>query len=173
MYHFKILIKQFLELTNYKTHDQFPMISLLRKFREKDVDLGKAKSYLLYAIGEIILVVIGILIAVQINNWNEENKDRIQEQLSYCRLLEDVNQDELQLNNLIQDNAERLKSNKEMIHLLQGSEVERVKLVKVMRESIAKIRFKFRPSVAAFEDLKSSGKLNILTDLSLKKKLLN
>jgi len=36
---------------------------------------NRASKYLLYAIGEIVLVVIGILIALSINNWNEKNKD--------------------------------------------------------------------------------------------------
>jgi len=42
---------------------------------------GKTKKYLLYALGEILLVVIGILIALSLNNWNEERKDRRQRQM--------------------------------------------------------------------------------------------
>lgn len=49
------------------------MRSFLRKFRSNIAD-GSLKGYLLYAIGEITLVVVGILIAVSINNWNEERK---------------------------------------------------------------------------------------------------
>ena len=45
------------------------------------MDSGSTKKYLLYAIGEIGLVVIGILIALQINNWNEWRKDRMEEEL--------------------------------------------------------------------------------------------
>jgi len=43
------------------------------------LDGGATSKYLLYAIGEIALVVIGILIALQINNWNEWRKDRVEE----------------------------------------------------------------------------------------------
>lgn len=50
------------------------MIKFFRKIRQNLVSEGKAVNYLKYAIGEIILVVIGILIALQINNWNEERK---------------------------------------------------------------------------------------------------
>jgi len=42
--------------------------------------MGAARKYLLYAIGEILLVMVGILLALQINNWNEWRKDRIKEQ---------------------------------------------------------------------------------------------
>ena len=43
------------------------------------IESGSTRKYLLYAIGEIALVVIGILIALQINNWKEFRKDRVQE----------------------------------------------------------------------------------------------
>lgn len=52
------------------------MLFLLRKIRRKLMDNKKITSYLLYAIGEIILVVIGILIAVSLNNWNSEKKEK-------------------------------------------------------------------------------------------------
>ena len=55
------------------------MITVLRKIRNSLIESGASKKYLLYAIGEITLVVIGILIALQINNWNERRKDDIKE----------------------------------------------------------------------------------------------
>lgn len=48
------------------------MITLFRRIRQKLIDSGSVTKYLLYATGEILLVVIGILIALQVNNWNEE-----------------------------------------------------------------------------------------------------
>ena len=51
------------------------MLTLLRKIRRSLINSNSTRKYLLYAIGEIGLVVIGILIALQINNWNEEQKD--------------------------------------------------------------------------------------------------
>ena len=50
---------------------------------------NKFSKYLLYAIGKIILVVIGILIALQINNWNDLNKKRMQE----VKILSEVKND--------------------------------------------------------------------------------
>ncbi len=52
------------------------MIKFFRKIRQNLLTEGKTSKYFKYAIGEIILVVIGILIALQINNWNEERKER-------------------------------------------------------------------------------------------------
>ena len=50
------------------------MIKFFRNIRKKLLVEGKTLNYLKYAIGEIVLVVIGILIALQVNNWNEKRK---------------------------------------------------------------------------------------------------
>ena len=59
------------------------MIKFFRKIRQKLLaeglpagQAGKAVNYLKYAIGEIVLVMIGILLALQINNWNEHRKNK-------------------------------------------------------------------------------------------------
>ncbi|MEM9000638.1 MAG: DUF6090 family protein [Bacteroidota bacterium] len=62
------------------------MISILRKLRQKLLSENKFSKYLLYAIGEIVLVVIGILIALQINTWNEGKKTK-EEELKYLSLI--------------------------------------------------------------------------------------
>ena len=55
------------------------MIKFFRKIRQRLLTENKFSKYLLYAIGEILLVVVGILIALQINNSNESRKIRNQE----------------------------------------------------------------------------------------------
>ncbi len=55
------------------------MIKFFRKIRYQLLGEGKTGKYLKYAIGEVVLVVIGILIALSINNWNEYRKDRVKE----------------------------------------------------------------------------------------------
>lgn len=51
------------------------MLKFFRRIRQKLVREGNLKRYLIYAIGEILLVVIGILIALQVNNWNVERRE--------------------------------------------------------------------------------------------------
>jgi hypothetical protein len=63
------------------------MIKFFRKIRQKLLSKNKFTKYLLYAIGEIILVVIGILIALQINNQNETKKDKAYE----TKMLSEIN----------------------------------------------------------------------------------
>ncbi|WP_235299583.1 DUF6090 family protein [Portibacter marinus] len=58
------------------------------------IDRGRFKKYLLYAIGEVILVVFGILIALQINNWNKQKLDRIAEKRYLISFVEDLRKNE-------------------------------------------------------------------------------
>ena len=64
------------------------MIKFFRKIRQKLLTENRFSKYLLYAIGEIILVVIGILIAIQLNDFNEDRKERKKE-LSFLQKLKD------------------------------------------------------------------------------------
>jgi len=66
------------------------MITLFRKTRLRLLEESSLRKYLLYAIGEILLVVIGILIAVQINNWNEEKRERVIEKKALENLKGDL-----------------------------------------------------------------------------------
>ncbi|WP_411766423.1 DUF6090 family protein [Winogradskyella sp. A3E31] len=62
------------------------MIKFFRHIRYNLMETGKTSRYLKYAIGEIILVVIGILIALQINNWNENRKTEVTSQKLFNEL---------------------------------------------------------------------------------------
>ena len=61
--------------------------------RRSLLEAGSARKYLLYAIGEIALVVIGILIALQINNWNENKRTKDQVELYLLNLSETIKED--------------------------------------------------------------------------------
>lgn len=69
------------------------MIKLFRNIRQNLLSEGKTTRYLKYAIGEIILVVIGILIALQINNWNEGRKENFKQRSVLSNLLLDIKSD--------------------------------------------------------------------------------
>ena len=55
------------------------MLNIFRRIRKTLIESGFARKYVLYAIGEILLVMIGILLALQVNNWNEAKKNKREE----------------------------------------------------------------------------------------------
>ena len=69
------------------------MIKFFGQIRQNLIKENKTTNYIKYAIGEIVLVVIGILIALQINNWNENRKFKNQEIQYIKRLLTENKQD--------------------------------------------------------------------------------
>ena len=90
------------------------MIKFFRKIRQNLLMKNKTGKYFKYAIGEIVLVVIGILIALQINNWNEQRKDNIKEQAMLKRLEKEFISnreqllDKIQLRNTLIENSRQL-----------------------------------------------------------------
>ncbi len=76
------------------------MINFFRKIRYDLMEKNKTGKYLKYAVGEIVLVVIGILIALQINTWNEELKNQKSEYSFYKDILSDLEKDSIKLNGL-------------------------------------------------------------------------
>lgn len=101
------------------------MTKILRKIREKLISEKKISNYIIYAMGEIILLVIGILIAIHINNLNETNKteDREQEYLTSIK-------------NELKNNLKTIKKEKEK--LIQSLEGQRslIKLINVESEEL-------------------------------------
>ncbi len=79
------------------------MINFFRKIRKTILLEGKTIQYLKYAISEIVLVVIGILIALQINNWNENRKALQADKEFYAKMLSDVRFNSKQINEAIEE----------------------------------------------------------------------
>ncbi|MCX2745450.1 DUF6090 family protein [Mangrovivirga sp. M17] len=86
------------------------MIKFFRKIRYSLLSESKFKKYLLYAIGEIFLVVIGILIAVAINNWNEEKKEAKLQIKILREISQNLGEDIVSLENDIRLNESGIKN---------------------------------------------------------------
>ena len=144
------------------------MIKFFRKIRQNLLSEGKTGKYLKYAIGEIILVVIGILIALSINNWNE-NRKTINTQEKYLILLKketDANRDEL--NRVFTRVDSTFKAQKYLIsNFMTLSEIE---LDSVLQHAIGpQTRINFETSVLS--ELKITGQLKNITNDKLRKYL--
>ena len=98
------------------------MISFFRKIRQKLLEQNKVTRYLAYAVGEITLVMIGILLALQVNNWNENRKDRIKEQKVLLELKTLFEENIAQLENKILIRKNIIKKAGEVISYIDNKE---------------------------------------------------
>ncbi len=146
------------------------MIKFFRKIRQKLLTENKFSTYLLYAIGEIILVVIGILIALQINNWNEERKQNQLEVVYLNRLHNELKKDIVTFSNEIK----RLEKNNEKIinfsNVLKDKNYSDSLLVTITNEYMifGTIYPMFNPSTSTFEDLSSTGNLSVISNTEIR-----
>lgn len=144
------------------------MIKFFRRIRQKLLTENRFSKYLLYAIGEIILVVIGILIALQINTWNEQQKDNIKEQEILKRLRKEFASNRSQLLEKIES---RNDINKKCTRLLIFfTEPEKAELDSISSYLGSIIPTTFDPIQ---NDLVRSGNIEIIKSEELKELLIN
>lgn len=143
------------------------MIKFFRKIRQRLLSENKFSKYLFYAIGEIILVVIGILIALQINNSNEIRKNRARE-IGY---LQNIQEDLIINNKKIDALIERRKKRTATAHKLIGHiEGEPIDDWHAFNEETIQIYTwaRFYQHNYTFQELISSGNLSYITNDSIK-----
>ena len=144
------------------------MIKFFRKIRQVLLAENKFSKYLLYAIGEIVLVVIGILIALQINTWNQnriaDNEERI--------ILKNIHTEFLQnretLKSTITEINISFNTGKTLFNLIgkERAEIERYNLDSLIFNTLEYAAF--RPSENTISDLLQSGRLQLLKNTNLK-----
>jgi hypothetical protein len=131
------------------------MIKFFRRIRRNLLPDNSFNKYLLYAIGEIVLVVIGILIALQINNWNIDRIQRKFETDILKEILVNLQQDVINLNSKIDFNNDKININVAVVtHLKQKSP-----LSDTLKDQYFNLigRGAFQPITVAYENLKSKG----------------
>ena len=146
------------------------MIKFFRKIRQQLLTENKFSKYLIYAIGEIILVVIGILIALSINNWNEARKSTEQETLYLNRLLTENKQDIVAFNNNIKELQKGIESVENFSKALKNDAIEDSTLIKSANDyfKYGSIYPIFYSSNSTFDDLSSTGNLKVITNTNLR-----
>mgnify|MGYP001208780933 CR=1 FL=1 len=144
------------------------MIKLFRKIRYDLMEKNKSGQYFKYAIGEIFLVVIGILIALSINNWNEVSKLKVKEVILLTEMQENLKQDLYVLNEILKDNKERTRSNEVVRQSLEN----KLPFSDSLKYHFGNIfaNFQFTENTAAWENLKSIG-LDLISNDSLRNSL--
>ncbi|NNF02583.1 MAG: hypothetical protein HKN22_07845 [Bacteroidia bacterium] len=99
-------------------------MKILRRFRGKNIKKNKIRKYILYAIGEIVLVVIGILIALQVNTWNEARRDRITEGRLLSNLLDDLKVNDQILRSAENAVAKQIDQTDQILELMKSKPVD-------------------------------------------------
>ncbi|MEM5566905.1 DUF6090 family protein [Psychroserpens sp. AS72] len=148
------------------------MITLLRRFRQRLLSENKFSKYLVYAIGEIILVVIGILIALQINNWNENRKYKQQEIIYLENLKEDL-EVQIQSQNIYIDFEEIIIQDcKDIItHYETQKGFHNMDSI-YQKLSDLSVRWTFVNANTTLLEMINSGQINLIRNKELKKNLM-
>ncbi len=140
------------------------MIKFFRKIRQKTLTENKFSKYLMYAIGEIVLVVIGILIALSINNWNEARKDREKEQLFLHKLNSNLSNDIISLKNIMHSDSliiqDLTKLSNEILTVKDPKELS------VDNNSRYK-HFEFSANTSLYDNMVSTGQIGLFRNDSI------
>jgi hypothetical protein len=134
---------------------------------------NKTGKYFKYAIGEIILVVIGILIALGINNWNQENKENELGREYLSRIHRDLVQDTTNFRSIIKYNENLRNDIKDMLVLLY-QEINKKEQVQEMSTIFDNaLNQVFSPNDNTYNGMINSGALQLIQNLELKEAIVN
>ncbi len=150
-------------------------MKLFRKFRMQQIKSQQIIRYLLYALGEIILVVIGILIALQINDWNQTRLDRKKEVNYLEEIRNNLVSDSMEISEVIAFNEKKIKFFQDSIPQLFSKNSRPEKLIKVLARNFQKIIQYNIPRInsTAFENMKSVDNLAIIENEELRKRIVS
>lgn len=125
------------------------------------------RKYFLYALGEIVLITLGILIALQINSWSQERTDRKLEIVFLNRLLDDLQSDIETFNAEVEVGNQGLEAIKKAVLLMDqiDSEEEVIEFNKLYDITFM---VTLSPHYATYHELESTGKLNIIQSDALR-----
>ena len=145
------------------------MINFFRRIRQQLLNDSKMGKYLFYAIGEIFLVVLGILIALSINNWNEGQKDLKKEQEILIQIEEEYETNLAQLEEKISQRTSIIEASKSLLEIIDAG-------VRFQEDSLV-MKFATLYKDPTFDpienDLISSGNIRLIQNKELKKYLSN
>ena len=145
------------------------MIKFFRKIRQNLISEGKTVKYLKYAIGEIVLVVIGILIALQINNWNENRKAQEKEIKLLVELKGDLIETKEDLLTDIKKAQQILSTTNELYKAIIENRLSESNLFELPTSYILETAILF-PKLSAYSAIQSEG-VTIISNVELRKKI--
>jgi hypothetical protein len=147
------------------------MAKLFNNIRKKLINdkpsATRTANYLKYAIGEIVLVVIGILIALQINNWNESRKFENKKQELIINLISDFESNIKQLQPAIkQSDTLKYKMKTFLDNAYLPNQLISIDSLKILADGFFR-PVKFFPSMVSYDEAKANGNLTLLKNKEL------
>ena len=146
------------------------MIKFFRNIRRQLLEKESIRKYILYAIGEIFLVVVGILIALSINNWNNNKILRRTELKVYENIKNQINEDRLLLNGVIDYNKKYYEQYNFAIQIIERNDRSNIDTLVQIAPNIYKYS-DFNRSGNIFQNLVNSGDLKILKNSDIIERL--
>ncbi len=149
------------------------MLRFFRQIRQKLLVNGNVRKYFWYALGEILLVMIGILLALQVNNWNEKRLATMKAVSYHERIIEDLDifisetesamRRSISIRNLILETVDILESKK--------LPEDKIRIFESTLHLYYQIPYR-SPSLTTLAEMRSNGDLNLIRNLDLRKKLI-
>ncbi len=149
------------------------MIKFFRKIRQSLLAEGKTTQYLKYAIGEIFLVMVGILLALQVSNWNQNRIARNKEKVILAELNQEFKQNKAQLEDVLSHHRKALKSTDLLIAEFPLN-IDSINLDSLKEKSIGfGLRHTFNPSQGIVKSLVNTSSFDLISDPELRKLLVS
>lgn len=158
------------------------MLKFLRHIRQTSLSENKLSKYLLYAVGEIILVVIGILIAIQVNNYNEKKKERIKEKAFLREINLDFKSNKEQLDSIMEYNKVSLHAARRLQEILKKFDPTNPEVTAANKKFADSIGYynnlvwrnkSFNPKNGTVEALLNSSSFDLITNDTLRRNLIS
>ena len=144
------------------------MIPFFRKIRKKMADDNKPLKYMRYAIGEIVLVVIGILIALSINNWNEGRKRTNKGKDYINEIFNDVQNDVTNIKNILKELESQKRNSGIVLSVFESKDKYVADSIKFVNQTIStNAPIPVQRQTNTYDELKATGQLSIVANDSL------
>jgi Family of unknown function (DUF6090) len=150
------------------------MLKFFRHIRQRLIREDRFSKYLLYAIGEIVLVVIGIIIALQINTWNE-NRKAVNEEVKILKALEsDFKVSKTRIEETIKKQTDVLKYSHTLSEIYERQDTKEYQYFDTHLDSLSHLIgygtswYRAEPVTGAYNSLISAGKIDLIQNESLR-----
>ena len=142
------------------------MIKFFRKIRQNLLSENKFSKYMIYAAGEIVLVVVGILIALQINTWNEEKNIKNLEKQLLSQMLNELEVDLSHFINKLDYSKAKLNATQVLIKVID----QKIPYQDSLNNTFSNVATfsSFTPSISTYETITNIG-VSIINNKALRK----